>query len=272
MKGGFITYPGGKGLIINRLLPHIPAHNIFGEVCGGGAAMLLAKQPSPLDIYNDVDSGLYNLFKVVSDADKFDKLRRKIILTPFSRAVYLECRDNWHTYADEIDRAWAFYVICRQGHASRMVAKSGWSYSKRVSGSRAESLDAWLSAVERLPEIYTRLTTVQVDCLDFFDFMPRYDTPDTFYYIDPPYYGIDDIYASNFTHGDHLDLLDLLLGGGLNSKIMLSGYRCTPYTVLDEAGWRSLDFNHYSQGSVNKTNTDAARRVETIWMNYEAPV
>ncbi len=35
------------------------------EVCGGSAAVLLAKLPTQMEVYNDLDANVTNFFKVV---------------------------------------------------------------------------------------------------------------------------------------------------------------------------------------------------------------
>lgn len=50
-----IVWFGGKGHIVNKLLPLIPSHKIYVEPFGGGANLLIAKEPSPVEIYNDLD-------------------------------------------------------------------------------------------------------------------------------------------------------------------------------------------------------------------------
>lgn len=57
-----IRWLGGKGLIVAKLLPLIPPHRIYVEPFGGGANLLLAKEPSLVEVYNDLDSGLVNFF------------------------------------------------------------------------------------------------------------------------------------------------------------------------------------------------------------------
>jgi len=57
-----IVWFGGKGHMVNKLLPLIPKHKIYVEPFGGGANLLIAKEPSPVEVYNDLDSGLVNFF------------------------------------------------------------------------------------------------------------------------------------------------------------------------------------------------------------------
>jgi len=59
--------------MVKKLLPLIPKHHTYVEVFGGAANLLLAKDPSPVEVYNDIDSGLVNFFRVLRDKNKFQK-------------------------------------------------------------------------------------------------------------------------------------------------------------------------------------------------------
>ena len=89
-----VRWYGGKGNMVKKLLKLIPEHKIYVEVFGGGASLLFAKEPSPIEIYNDIDEGLVNFFRVLRDPEKFGKFYAKAVLTPYSRAEFYYCRDT----------------------------------------------------------------------------------------------------------------------------------------------------------------------------------
>ena len=76
---------GGKTHLLGKLLPHICKHHVYTESFGGGAALLFAKAPSPVEVLNDLDGGIVNLFKVLSDPFLFEEFYRLVCLTPYSR-------------------------------------------------------------------------------------------------------------------------------------------------------------------------------------------
>ena len=76
----FFPYIGGKYNLLKALLPLVPSHHIYVEVFGGAANLLLNKPPSPVEVYNDVDGDIVNLFSVVRDRrDEFIR-RFKLVL------------------------------------------------------------------------------------------------------------------------------------------------------------------------------------------------
>ena len=80
-----ISWFGGKGNMTSKLLPFIPDHITYVEVYGGGASLLFAKPPSKVEVYNDLNYDLVNLFRVIRDPSKFEKLQTMLSLTPYSR-------------------------------------------------------------------------------------------------------------------------------------------------------------------------------------------
>jgi len=63
----FFPYIGGKYNLLKALLPLVSRHHIYVEVFGGAANLLFNKPPSPVEVYNDVDGDIVNLFCVVRD-------------------------------------------------------------------------------------------------------------------------------------------------------------------------------------------------------------
>ena len=80
-----ICWLGGKGLLVKKLLPLVPEHRIYVEVFGGGASLLLAKDPavSEVEVYNDLDSRLVNLFEVLREPEGFAEFEASKPLKPF---------------------------------------------------------------------------------------------------------------------------------------------------------------------------------------------
>lgn len=100
--GSPITWFGGKGMMASKILPYFPEHHTYAEPFGGGASMLFAKPPSPVEVYNDMDSGLVNFFRVLRDPEAFERFHHLAALTPYSREEYCHCRSTWESAKGEL--------------------------------------------------------------------------------------------------------------------------------------------------------------------------
>jgi len=271
-----IIWFGGKGMMVNKLLKLIPDHKVYVEAFGGGASLLLAKAPSKVEVYNDIDSGLVNFFRVLRDKEKFQRFYEKVYLTPYSREEYNYCNHTWENCEDDVERAHRWFVVARQSFAGRFG--NGWGFDVTTSTrGMAKECSAWLNTIEGLPLIHQRLRTVQIEHKDFRDIIKTYDTVDTFFYLDPPY--VPETrkigkYRYEMTNKDHEDLVDLLLN--IKGKAMLSGYVNSIYKKLEDAGWMRHDFETacHAIGRTKQTGIlgkgtalEKYKRVESVWLS-----
>ncbi|MCD6310811.1 MAG: DNA adenine methylase, partial [Candidatus Eremiobacteraeota bacterium] len=237
-----IVWFGGKGHSVSRLLKLIPEHLTYIEVFGGGASLLFAKPPSPVEVYNDIDSGLVNFFRVLRDPDMFGRFYGKVVLIPFSREEFKACKETWDKQGDPVESAVRWFVVARQSFSG--VFGKGWGYSRSsTSGGMAMKCKAWLSALELLPYIHARMIQVQVENRDFRKILETYDSPETFFYLDPPYHKDtrkNGRYRHEMNSRDHRDLVKLLLE--IKGKALLSGYSHPDYLPLEKSGWQRLDY------------------------------
>lgn len=272
-----ITYFGGKGNFVKKLLPLLPPHHIYCEVFGGGAALLFAKEPSPVEVYNDIDGDLVNFFRVLRDPEKFQQFLLKVQLTPYSREEFNFCRETYRDCTDPVERAYRWYIVARQCFSGD-VRSSAWAYSVRASDRGMSShTNKYLAAIERLPEFHMRVMRVQIEHDDFRKVIARYDTSDTLFYLDPPYVPETrkgGTYKHEMSLEDHADLVQQILR--VRGMVILSGYRHAVYEPLERAGWGRRDYETacYVSGRTRKTNilgAGAAKakqpRVESVWIS-----
>ncbi|MDO8637916.1 MAG: DNA adenine methylase, partial [Dehalococcoidia bacterium] len=103
---------GGKFSHLNWLLPLLPRTNHYCEVFAGSAAVLLNREPSPVETYNDIDGEVANFFRVLRDNK--DELIYAIGLTPFSREEFKLALSNHKDGLADVERARRFFVRARQ--------------------------------------------------------------------------------------------------------------------------------------------------------------
>jgi len=270
-----ITWFGGKGNMTAKLLKLIPPHHTYVEPFGGGGSLLFAKKPSPVEVYNDLDSGLVNFFRVLRDPEKFERFHRLVSFTPYSREEYNFCRETWEKCEDDVERAYRWFVVARMSFGGFFGHSWGFAVTRSLRG-MADPCSRWLSTIEGLPEIHARLMRVQIEHKDFREIFTIYDTPNTLFYCDPPYVP-DTRRAGTYKHEmslqDHSKLVEILLK--LKGKVLLSGYCHPVYEPLEQAGWRRYDYETacYAVGKTRKTGIlgegvakEKQPRVESVWV------
>ena len=258
---------GGKFSHLDFLLPNLPDDAThFCDVFGGSAAVLINREPAPVETYNDLDSELVNFFATLRHPEDGKRLLKEIALTPFSREeLALAC--TLEPGLDNVERARRFYVRARQTRTGLAQTSSEGRWAQCILTSRsgmAGAVSRWLGAIEGLPPIIDRLMRVQIDNAPALEVIQRYDTPETLFYLDPPYVhdarGDKHAYYGEMTDAEHGELADLLRR--INGRAAISGYRSDLYDSL-YAGWHRVDAPEKNCHSVRQP------RQECLWVNYE---
>src|SRR5215210_783920 len=220
---------GGKYSHLDWLLPLLPRATHYCEPFGGSAAVLINREPSPLETYNDVHGEVVNFFRVLREQG--DALTKAIGLTPFSREEFEMAISEPTTGLSELERARRFYILARQVRTGlAQKASSGrWAHCKLTSrAGMAGAVSRWLGAVEDLPLIAQRLLRVQIEHAPAVEVIQRYDSEETLFYCDPPYphESRTDVnaYANEMTDEHHRELAEVLRS--VKGKVALSGYDC----------------------------------------------
>jgi len=273
-----IKWFGGKSMMASKLLPLIPPHHTYVEVFGGGASLLFAKEPSPVEVYNDIDEGLVNFFRVLRDPAKFHYLFAKCALTPYSRAEHVRCLKTWEENEDDIEKAYRWFVAARMSFGG--MFGTSWGFVRKTStNNMAQCCSSWLGILRNFGDIHIRVMRVQIDCLDWRKVLDNYDDEDTFFYLDPPYLQAtrrSGEYKHELTETDHHELVERLLV--LKGKAMLSGYPNEVYKPLEDAGWERIEFDTVCSavgrtrftGILGKGSAKEKQpRTECVWLSYK---
>lgn len=260
---------GGKFSHLDFLLPNLPGDAThFCDVYGGSAAVLINREPAPVETYNDLDSELVNFFAMLRHPAKGERLLKAIALTPFSREeLAIACTPE--AGLDNVERARRFYVRARQTRTGLAQTSSQGRWAQCILTSRsgmAGAVSRWLGAIEGLVPIIDRLMRVQIDNAPALEVIRRYDTPETLFYLDPPY--VHDArrdthaYFGEMSDAEHTELAQLL--HTIRGRAAISGYRSELYDSL-YGDWRRVDAPAKNCHSVRQL------RQESLWMNYEPP-
>lgn len=268
-----VRWAGGKGKQLGELLPLVPQTRIYVEPFGGGCSVLLNRERSEVEVYNDLDGALVNLFEVVRGASTFEEFARLVDLTPYSREVFESCL-SFEGITDPVRRAVAFYTVINQSISGKRLARKGdWARG------RNDNLAArWFQRQEKLLSIHSRVKHVQIECRDALDILQEWDTADTTFYCDPPYI-LDTrskkrYYAVEPGDEYHNELVDVLLR--VQGNVVLSGYDHPIYfRLITEGGWWTDVYGAKAsmavvQAGETKSRDKDAKRVEIVYRNPQA--
>ncbi|MCL4506164.1 MAG: DNA adenine methylase [Chloroflexi bacterium] len=257
---------GGKYSHLKWLLPLLPPAQHYCEPFGGSAAVLINREPAPVETYNDIDSEVVNFFRVLRDQK--DQLLYAIGLTPFAREEFLRAiatNNNGHHLTD-LERARRFFIRARQVRTGLAQTASIGRWANCLNTSRAGMAGAvsrWLGSVEGLDWIVFRLLRVQIENDSAIKVIRRYDSPDTLFYCDPPYphasRGDAKAYGYEMTDEDHVTLSKVL--HQIAGKVAVSGYHCDLMDTLYH------DFKIHEEG-IKKAHSVKSDRSEVLWTNY----
>jgi DNA adenine methylase len=248
-----LHYLGSKWAIAPWVISHFPEHTTYVEPFGGGAAVLLRKAPSPVEVYNDLDHAVVSFWRVLRERPEalVEQLRR----TPWAREEYLLA---WQPCAEELEAARRFFVRCWMSYTGASDRPSGWRVNART---RSGSIPHW-GREERLLEVAQRWRQVQIEHDDALAVMRRFDGPETLHYCDPPYVPASRTsgagYQCELTEDRHRELLETLLD--LRGQVVLSGYPNELYErTLERRGWSRVERQA-------RTRDAKAPRTECLWI------
>lgn len=256
---------GGKFSHLDWLLPLLPRTTHYCEPFGGSAAVLINREPSPVETYNDIDGDVVNFFRVLRDQK--EALIEAIGLTPFAREEFeLALAETDETVSD-LERARRFFVRARQVRSGlAQTASSGrWAHCLLTSrAGMAGAVSRWLGSVEGLSEIVQRLLRVQIENAPAIEVINRYDSEETLFYCDPPYphasRGDSNAYGYEMTDDEHRALAEVLRN--VKGKVAISGYRCDLLDAL-YGDWYRIE------APVKLVHSVKQPRTEVLWTNYE---
>ena len=252
----FLSYLGGKSLLAKEIVPRIPEHHCYCEVFAGAAWILFKKEESKVEIINDINTDLVTLYRVVKNhLDEFVRYFRWVLV---SREEFERFKaQNIETLTD-IQRAVRFYYLLRTGYGSRLVKPT-----LSISTSRKSNLNL-LRIEENLSAAHLRLSRVYIENKPYDKLIKRFDKPDTFFYIDPPYFNCENYYGDGiFSREDFTHLKDLLKT--IKGKFILSLNDVPEIReIFKDFNIEEVQTKYSLQGADKKKNVG-----ELLIMNYE---
>ena len=256
-----VSWVGNKAPILPIIYSLFPLeYGRFVEVFGGSGSVLLGKPPDPFEVYNDFDRNLTNLFHCMKERtmatirelgfcnlnsradfmtikrffqheqfdDRFlaEEMELTEILFPPPAAEELQAIRQRITKDYDVRRAAMYLKLLRYSYSS----------GKKSFASQPFDLRRLFGLIQ---QIESRLANVVIENQDFETLIHHYDRPDTFFYLDPPYFSTEDMYAVEFASEDHVRLRDT--AASMQGRFLLSYNDCPEIREL-YVGFPIFDF------------------------------
>lgn len=251
-----LKYPGAKNRLAEWIISFIPEHRVYLEPFFGSGAIFFNKAKAKIETINDLDGNVCNLFRMIREYP--DEFAKGLEMTPYSREEYENAYAVGSAETD-MERARKFMVRCWMGMGSSNVYKNGFRSSQQ--GNSPKTTKHWGELPDRVLLAAERLKHAQIERLPALELLRRYNTPDVFIYLDPPYLpgtrkGY--LYKLEMSKDDHIELLEAVKGHP--GKILISGYDNEVYNKI---------LNGWSKAQKQTQAEHGLKRIETLWFNYE---
>ena len=259
----------------NNIVPILSRYKrkLYVEPFGGACGLLFGKERE-IEVYNDANQSLVNLFRVLRNPKQAQEIERLCNITPVSRVYFNELRELVYEFqngrstitlqnelglkcAPKTAIAFAFFYVMNTTFRGNVANLSYGGGEKNRKGNSIQN--AYYRRVDQIPQFCERLRTVAIENLDYRDCLMKYDCDTTLFYLDPPYEReISKTYKQQFNAEE---LVELLLS--LKGSFVLSCYNAPVYERLLEVCERAT-FKANSTIKRNGSKADSDR-IETCY-------
>lgn len=252
---GPLSYLGGKNRVARRIIALIPQHTCYCEPFCGGAQVFYHKEPSSVEILNDLNDDVFNFLRVCKLHHQ--ELVRYLEFCIASRRWFdLFEKTPPETFTD-IQRAARFFYLQKNCYGGLIVRRNFTVSVEDGSNYNPKSLP------QLLERAHERLLNVQLECLPYERVLQKCDRPSTFFYLDPPYFNRP-YYRFNFEQNDYEQMAERLKT--LKGKFLLSLNDVPEIRrIFAEFNIHTLEMTYTAQRKSGK------KYQELLIANYELP-
>ena len=197
-----IPWIGGKRRLADRIFPLFPRHSCYVEPFAGGAALFFLRPvPAEVEVLNDVNGDLINLYRVVQI--HLEEFVRQFKWALSSRQVFKWLQMTRVETLTDIQRAARFYYLQQSAFGGRVDGQSYGTATTQPPGLNLLRIEEALSAA------HLRLSSTYIEHLSWQAVMKKYDREHTLFYMDPPYWETEG-YGVPFEFEQYLEMARLL--------------------------------------------------------------
>ena len=206
-----VPWIGGKRRLAKHILPLFPEHECYVEPFAGGAALFFMKEQSDVEVLNDINSDLVNLYRVVQHhLEEFVKQYKWALI---SRQMYAWLKMTRVEPLTDIQRAARFYYLQKMGFGGKV---SGQTFGTATTTPPRFNLNR---IEEELSIAHLRLSRTYVEHLPWVDCVTKYDRSHSLFYCAPPYWGTEG-YGVDFGLEQYAVMADL--ARSIKGKMIIS--------------------------------------------------
>lgn len=192
---------GGKTQLAPDIIKLIPQdHKTYIEVFGGAGSVLYKKEPSNFEVFNDINSELINLHRIIRNNPQSLSMYLNDLF--ISRELFNDIKTKHLKGRNNIEKAAFYFYQLTQSFGSK-----GKHFAMNVKGEMKPK-----SIYRDFRNISQRLKSVTIENMSFNKLIPLYDKDDAFFYVDPPYVETEKYYKNigDFGIKEHEELANLL--------------------------------------------------------------
>lgn len=253
-----LRYFGGKWQIAPWVISHLPAHRVYVEPFGGAASVLLRKPRSRIEVYNDLDEEIVGIFRLLQDPAQCARLVRLLRRTPYARAEFERAFLPGKTPLERARRAIVRAYMAFHHEALFNPSKTTFADARHRKGNHCKAHE-WASYPRHLARVCQRLQGVVIERRDALAVIRAQDSPDTLFFVDPPYLPStrsQSGYRHELDEAQHVSLLEQLLA--IQGRAVVAGYPSALYDRMLQ-GWQRVERPHRAAGSQRP-------RTEVLWI------
>lgn len=264
MTENAFPYSGGKSRLAGWITEKFPRHKVYCEPFGGSASVLVNKEPSEIEVYNDLDERVVNFFRVFRD--QTDELVDWLNRTPYSRQLHDEIADRYFPQGDsempedDVARAGMFFYL----RYTQLMAKNGGKSGFQSTVRRNNAL-TFRNATDNLTALVERFHDVVIENRDYARIFEHYDAPDTLFYCDPPYLEKGtNWYEGEFDHEEFWAEIE-----DLDGYAMVSYMAVPDYVPIDDYEVFEREFAQNQNAAHADESIEDTDRVEKLILNFD---
>lgn len=180
MAKPIIPWMGGKSRLAKHILPLFPDHKCYVELFAGGAALFYKKEPVKVEVLNDLNGELVNLYRVAKH--HLEEFVHQFNFALASRQMYEWEKMKVPETLTDIQRAARFYYLQKLAFGGKVTGQTYGTSTTAPPKIRLDDVGADLAAS------WQRISQANIEHLDWHKCATKYDRPHTLQYFDPPYW------------------------------------------------------------------------------------